>query len=354
MIEGSLRTVPLTEVFQILATGQKSGILTILRGSSRARVYFELGRVQYAHLAPGLHLGEVMVRMDLLTSQEVQQILLRQDKENAGTPLGLMAVHLGLLDQSELRHALKMQVVEVITELLMWKQGQFSFAERNLDASQVPTEHTLDAMMLLMEVATRLEEFKKGAVNANIVFEKSGDPTGVKLSAGMWEVLGHVDGKRTALSIAVETDFPEREVYNLLYQLQHQQLITPTPYQIADPIVLILSPSSAMQRLMRLGLQRARLQVEISHTTEEAFGMIESLRPQAIVVEDEDGHGWEFVREVRRGNRHSHLPILVVAESDITQGILGRLRRPKANFLKKPFREIDFQQTVIHMLGRSL
>lgn len=355
MIEGSLTTVPLNEVFQILATAQKSGILTILQGNNRARVYFELGRVQYAHLSPGLHLGEVMVRMDLLTSQEVQQILLRQDRENAGTPLGLTAVYLGLISQEELRAALKMQVLEVITELLMWKQGQFSFAERNVNASQVPTEHTLDAMMLLMEVSTRLDEFKRGSVNPNIVFEKTGDPTqgNQPLTAGVWEILGHVDGKRTALGIAVETDLPEREVYNILYHLQQQGIITPTPYQIDDPLVLIVSASSAMQRLMRLALQRARLQVEISHNHPDALKAIHELRPQAIIVEDDDGRGWEFVRQVRRSDGHSHLPILVVATEN-PQGLMNRLRRPKANFLQKPFREIDFQQTVIHMLGRSL
>src|SRR5690606_27104036 len=97
MIEGSLRNVPLSDIFQIIATGQKSGVLTVQRGQARARIYFDQGRIGYAHVTPGVHLGEILVRMDLLTAHEVQEILRRQHTENPGTQLGLMASQMGLL-----------------------------------------------------------------------------------------------------------------------------------------------------------------------------------------------------------------------------------------------------------------
>lgn len=353
MIEGSLRDAPLSDVFQIIVSGQKSGILTVVRGSARARIYFEFGRVQYAHLTPGIHLGEMLVRMDLLDTHEVQEILLKQTMENAGTPLGLMAVDQGLIENGELGSALKAQTLEVMTELMLWKSGSFSFEDRSLLASQVPTEHTLDAMMLLMEVAKRLDEWAN-RVDPGSLFERVGDPTKVTMPQGGWEVLGYVDGKRSAASIAAELDLPERAVYRILYELQQSGIIRPLPFQLEEPLVLVVSQSSALQRLMCLALQRARLRTDIAHDTAEAMTYVHAQHPRAIVLDDESENGWSFVRELRRLPAQGHLPILMLQTSEPSGGFFSRLRRPKALALKKPFHELEFQQVVTQMVGRSL
>lgn len=354
MIEGSLRDAALTDVFQIIVTGQKSGILTVLRKNARARIYFEMGRLQYAHLSPGVHLGEILVRMELLTTQEVQEILLKQTIENAGTPLGLMAVEMGLLSAAELKGAVRAQTIEVITEIMMWRSGTFSFVDRSNDASQVPTEQSLDVMMLLMEVIARLDEWRNGTVEPFIVFERSGDPTKFTLPEGGWEVLGYVDGKRSASSVAAELDLAERHVYSILFELQERSLVRPAQFQIDEPLVLVISPSSAMQRIMRLALRRARLRVEVAEDGEEGMKVLLEQHPKAIIVEDGKGEGWDFVRELRRLPGQSHLPVLVVGDEPSGGGFFGRLKRPKATVLNKPFREIDFQQVITQMVGRSL
>ncbi|MDZ7705139.1 MAG: response regulator [Trueperaceae bacterium] len=353
MIEGSLRDAPLSDVFQIVVSGQKSGILTVVRNQSRARIYFDMGRLQYAHLSPGVHLGEIMVRMDLLTTQEVQEILARQQQENAGTPLGLMAIDFGLIDQDDLRQAVRAQIVEVLTEILLWRSGNFSFAERSGAASQVPTEHSLDAMMLLMEVIQKLDSWQDSTVNPNVIFEKSGDPTKFTLPKGGWEVLGYVDNKRSAASVAAEIDLPERQVYNILFELRERGLVTESLYQVDDPLVLVISPSSAMQRLMQLALRRARLRVDVTSDVQEGMRLLLEHHPQAIVVEDLGGEGWEFVKELRKLPGQGHIPVLVLGEEQDSGGLFSRFRRPKAEVLGRPFREIDFQQIVTRMVGRK-
>ena len=81
MIQGSLKNLPLTDMFQLIANSQKSGIMTLTRFEARARIYFDLGRISYAHMTPGNHLGEIMVRMDMLTFHDVQELLKRQRHE---------------------------------------------------------------------------------------------------------------------------------------------------------------------------------------------------------------------------------------------------------------------------------
>ena len=354
MIEGSLRNVPLSDVFQIMGTGQKSGILTVAREEGKARIYFEHGKIQYAHVTPGVHLGEILVRMELLTSFEVQDILFKQKYENPGTPLGLTAVALGYLDQSDLKLALRAQVTEVITDLMFWRNGTFHFAEKSPLASQVPTEHTFDAMQLLMEVIRRLNNWKEGSADPSLVFERKGDPSKLELPPVTWEILGHVDGKRTGLSIAAEMDLSEKQVYHLLFVLERAGVIQPASYTTQNPTILLVSPSSALQRLMRLSLRRANLAPQLVDSYVSGVSYVRNQHPQMIVVDEHDGEGWDFVKDVRKLSGRSHLPIVLLSNNQEKPGFFERFRRPKAHVLTKPFRELEFQQLVSQLVGRPL
>ena len=354
MIEGSLRNVPLSDVFQILATGHKSGVLTVVREEGKARIYFELGKIQYAHVTPGVHLGEILVRMEFLTSYEVQDILFKQRYENPGTPLGLTAVAMGYLDQSDLRIALRAQVIEVITDLMFWRHGSFHFAEKSPLASQVPTEHTFDAMRLLMEVIKRIDDWKEGSAEPSTVYKRLGDPTKLELPTASWEVLGHVDGKRSGTSIAAEMDMSEKQVYHLLFVLESAGIIQSVNYTVDEPTILLVSPSSALQRLMRLSLRRVGLVPFVADSYVSGISYVRTEHPQMIVVDEHDGEGWTFVKDVRKLTGRSHLPVVLLSGETEKPGFFERFKRPKAHVLEKPFQEIEFQQLVSQLAGRPI
>lgn len=340
------------DVFQIIITGQKTGVLTVEGPSARARVFFELGRLQSAHMQPGVHLGEILVRMDYLTAREVQEILAEQRAENAGTPLGLAALKKALIEGADLRRALEAQAIEIIGELMLWKAGQFSFSERSATASQVPTEESLDAMNLLMEAVRRLDSWRQGAVGPNEVYEKAADPTKYSLPKGGWDVLQAVDGRRSARAVAAELDMGDKQVYHVMYELKERGVIRPALFQLEDPTVLVVSPSSALQRLIHLSLQRASLRPEVVSGYAEGLDCLAERHPQAVVVDDEGGGAWDFVRELRRRPGQSHLPVLLLS-AEPEGGFLSRLRRPKATVLAKPFHELELQEAVNTLLGRS-
>lgn len=354
MIEGSLRNVPLSDVFQIITTGLKSGVLTVSDMDRRARIYFEMGRIQYAHMIPGVHLGEMLVRMELLTTFEVQTILRKQSEENPGTPLGLTAVAMGYITEEELKRALEAQIIEAISEILLWRRGNFHFAEKSPTASQVPTDHTFDGMFLLMEMLSRIDAWKAGLVKAEDIFERCGDPTRIEMPEGGWDVLGQVNGRRSAASIAAETDLSEKHVYHLLYQLQEAGVIRLSSFTVDEPTVLVVCYSSALQRLLRLSLQRAGLRLQIADSFRYGIEFLLKSHPQAIVVDGLHGEEWEFIREVRKMPGRSHLPIVLLSYEVQTPGLLERFRRPKAHLLKKPFEEIELQQMLSQVLGRTL
>lgn len=350
MIEGSLRNVPLTDVFQVIATSQKSGTLNLSRGKSRARVNFLQGRIQYAHLVPGINLGEILVRLDVLDPSEMLTLLLAQRRENPGLPLARAALEAGYINEQALRSGLERQIHEVLSELLGWRSGNFSFGEDEDYALELPFAHSLDAMMLLMQVTQRLAEYEEGAIEPTAVYRKALDPTEVEMPANGWEVLAAVDGRRNAASVAADSPLPERHAYLVLYSLQHLGVIERSPFQVEVPLVLLLSSSNAQGRLLRLLLQRCRVLPHLESEPRKAMTFLADRHPRAIVVDDQDGSAWQFVREVRRMPGKSHLPAVVLTAGN-EAGLLAKMRRPRALTLSKPFEELDFQRLVGRMVG---
>jgi hypothetical protein len=351
MLEGSLRNVPLTDVFQVVATSQKSGTLTLVRGRSRARVLFDHGRVRYAYMAPGVNLGELLVRMDLLTVSEMLELLGRQTRENPGLPLGLAAVAAGYLDEAELSSALERQVFEVLVELLSWRSGNFSFGEGDDRAQQVPITHGFEAMMLLMQVSQLLADYEEGAVPPTAVFRQAGDPTKVSMPPSGWEVLAAVDGRRPAASVAAELDIPERQVYSLLHTLQGLGVVEPSPFPMDVPPVLVVTPSYAHGRLLRLLLLRNRALPHVEAEPKQALEYLGQHQPKAVVIDDHDSFAWQFLREVRRLPGKAHLPAVVLTTAGSDAGVLAKMRRPRALTLVKPYKELDFQGLLQRMIG---
>ena len=348
MISGTLKTFPLADVFQLAALSQKSGILTVERSGVRGRVYFAQGRVAYAHLSSTAHLGEVLMRLDLLTAVEVQEILADQSRENAGTLLGRMAVERGLLDEADLERAIEAQAFDVVTELLSWTDGAFEFTDVDPGASQVPPGHGIDAGMLMMRVAQGIEEFREFGAPPEAVFKRSGDPTLVTLPAGGWEVLGQVDGWRSARTLAAESDMPERRLLAVLGELEKLGVIERSPYPADEPLVLVVSASPALTRLITLALRRSGVRAAHVGTADDVFAGINEHHPRALVLDD-DGAAWEFVRDLRKSAAQGHLPVLVLVDKAPRGGLFRPL--PKAEWLLKPYDELELQRQVANLVG---
>ncbi|MEX2536592.1 MAG: response regulator [Trueperaceae bacterium] len=351
MIEGSLRNLPLVDVFQVVATSNKSGTLSLIRGRRDARVIFKAGRIQYAHLSPGVHLAEILVRMELVSVCKMLTLLAQGERERLSLPLGLAAVEAGYLDEEGLRAGLERQVFEVLSELLTWRSGSFSFGEEVELALQMPVARGFDAMSVLMQVAQGLADYQDGAVKPTAVYQQVGDPTKVEMPSVGWDVLAAVDGRRHAASVAAEIDLPERQAYRLLHVLERLGVIAPSPFPVEVPLVLLLTPSNGHGRLLRLLLARSRAFAHVETEAQAAIEFLAQNHPRAIVVDDHGGAGWQFVREVRRIPGKNHLPVVVLTGKGSDGGVLARARRPRAHILVKPFQELDFQQLLSRMVG---
>ena len=361
MLEGDLKNLPFNDLLQVLASGQKTGVLTVTKKGAQARLYLRRGRLEQAQVRPGAHLGELLVKMDLLTTFEVQTLLAQQEHTDPGVGLGLLAVAAECLNVDGLKRALKAQILEVLTDLAGWRSGRFSFGEYPLGAAQPPSDYSFDTGFLLMEAVGRVDAWQQG-VSPERVLERVGDPTQASLPHSSWELLGHVDGRRSARTVAAEVDLPSAEVYHLLHRLETEGVVAPARYPGEASNALVLSANEALQRLIALSLQRANFTVFKADTTAAGLELVQQRRPHVIVVDDE-GEGWAFVRALRGLTGRSHLPVVLLSNPGHggapnpgapRTGLFGRFKRPHAHTLQKPFHELELQQLVIRVVGRQL
>lgn len=329
MIRATLEELDLGELLKALEAGRRSAVVTF-RGRIYGRIHLLGGRIVYARTEPGPHLGEYLVRLGHLSLEEVQELVERQGRENPGTPLGALALELGLIGEEELKEALEAQVLEALATLLGEKEGEV-LAEPLVEGSQVALPHTLDTGAALMEAARRLDEWRRGQVDPDEVFQLVEDPTRHPLTPEAWAVLELLDGVRRARSVALLSGLPEEEVYHLLFELKGRGLIRPSTLLAEDPLVLVLAESSVVRRLLLYLLEAHRFRVLLARDPESALRLLQE-RPKGIVLQGEKA--LEMARRIRAHPEGRLASLYLVSETPP-----GLLFRPlRVLHLPKPLR----------------
>lgn len=347
MFEGKLKQIPLSELFGMIAGGHKSGLLKLYCEENESHIYFEDGLITYARILEGANLGEYLMRMELLTSLQVQQLVALQAKENPHTMLGLLAYRRNLILESQLIDALSAQVSDTITEVLGWSNNAragFTFQETGGESSQVPTEHRFNPQTVIFEAAKRIDEWSRGQVQPWQVLRPL--DTDFDLSLEEWEMLSLINGQRSCASIATEFDLPEGEVYRRLYILLEKGAAELLSVQPEDPYILLISGSATLRRLGALMLTRARYRIVTANTLEKAKDIIQNTFVSAAILDSENPT--EDANNLRSIKGRGHLMVLVLTNQKPTlRSRLARLR-----YLPKPLDEDVLLQALSQVVKR--
>lgn len=346
MIEGSLRDAAFTDVLQIVVAGRKDGVLHLERDDRRARVWIQAGRLVAASVDDGVHLGEMLVRLDLLGVDEVQTLLAEQSATPEDRPLGRAAVARGWIDAKQLEAALERHIVEVLNELSGWRDGRFQFAEGEPPIGAYDA-HGFDALQVLMQVS----DARAGTIlDPDMVLCRVGDPTVHTLSPDAWELLRLVDGHASARALAAETDMPEGRSLQILAELLTAGVLAQAADAEAPPTVLFACADPAEARLLRLALLRLGTRPEMVTDLGAANAVFDALRPSAVIL-DAELAPWSWLRALRRRTEGSHVPVLVIGAG--RAGWWTRRRQVGTDRLPRPYREVDLHAWLRHKLPRA-
>jgi len=346
LIEGSLRDAAFNDVLQIVVAGRKDGVLHLEHRDRRARVWIGAGRLVAASVDDGVHLGEMLVRLDLLGVDEVQSLLAEQAATPGGPPIGQAAIARGWINAEQLALAVERHIVEVLNELSGWRDGRFRFAEGEPPVG-VHDAGGFDALHVLMQVS----DVRSGAALApDVVLRRAGDPTAHTLPPAAWDLLRLVDGHSSASAIAAETDLPEGRSLQILAELLAAGVVAPATEAATPPSVLFACADAVEARLLRLTLLRHGTRPEMVTGLGAAEAVFDELRPSAVIL-DAELDPWGWLRALRRRTEGSHVPVLVIGAGPARWW--ARRREAGTDRLARPYREVDLQTWLSQKLPRA-
>ncbi len=260
-IEGPLRELALSDVFQLLDLSRKTGVLTVTQEGRQhpAVIRFDRGGVTGAQL-PGTseRLGHLLLRAGKVTEADIEAGR-RMQKSRPGQPLGLVLVEQGIVQAADVTRQLRFQIQETVFELMQWKDGYFRFEEAPPPVAspvgvRVPTES------LLMEAARRIDEWstlEAKIPHMGVVPALVGDlPEGITIDLlpEEWEVLAEIDGTRSMREVAGNLGRSEFEVAKIVYGLVSTAIV-----EIREEQAPAAPASQSWERPLRDGLGEAQL-----------------------------------------------------------------------------------------------
>ncbi len=227
-IEGPLKELHIHDVFQLLDLGRKTGVLRVtseLRQNA-GTVYFEQGAVVGAEIRSNpFPLGGLLVRSGKVSEEDVAHARAVQPTRS-GMRLGEILLEIGALSRRELDRMVRIQVEEVIFELMSWSEGYFSFEEGAAGRTIAEATYRIPTESLLMEAARRIDEWSwmearipHLGVVARLAPGPAEDGGMIDLRPAEWEVLAAVDGDSDVRDIARRVGRSDFEVAKTLFGL---------------------------------------------------------------------------------------------------------------------------------------
>lgn len=244
-IEGPIRELALSDVFQLLDLSRKTGVLTVTGDPAgrKATIRFERGAVVGAELAGSTgRIDRLLLMAGKVTEAQVVRAVQLQ-RQQPGRRIGTLLVEMGAVSEADLRRQLRFQIEEIVFDLIQWKDGYFRFEEAapagpaDGVAVRVPTES------LLMEAARRIDEWSTleakiphmGVVPA--LTGEGADEGVLDLHPREWEVLAEIDGVRPLKEIASDLGRSDFDVAKIVYGLVSTGVV-----DIADEVVAAAVP----------------------------------------------------------------------------------------------------------------
>lgn len=224
-MKGTLSEGALPALLRAVYVGRKTGTLHFTRGQDVRSVRFRQGHILSAQSSvPQEHLGEVLVRNELLTAADLERAGAR--KRQTGKRLGETLQEMGLIEREHLEDALALHVREVLLNVFSWNSGEYSLEEPPPGAFHGEPTLKLSTGEMILETVRLLQnpEVVRAALgDTNRILDLSTDPLlrfqKVTLSPTDGYVLSRVDGMMKARQIVEMIPLPQEEVEKSLYGL---------------------------------------------------------------------------------------------------------------------------------------
>lgn len=229
-LEGNLSAFGLSEILQLIAVQQKTGMLTVSSKESNAVIFFRDGTIistRDRRRKANDPFKEYLTRYGVLTRDQ----LIKMTQISAQSKLDILDIigSEGFMTDQEIRSHFQKQIQESLHEILSWEQCSYKFISSDDVVSGIATcgEFSIEAM--LMESMRRIDEFPQLLEmfpSDRVLVNRSEKAAGEEAFTGNEKRILSVLGDGASLSELISRGkMPLFEVYETLKQLSEKRLI---------------------------------------------------------------------------------------------------------------------------------
>lgn len=236
-LRGSLQTMEVPSLIQLIASGRKTGLLRCVLGTNTTKIFFLEGKIVAAESTDPLQtLGQYLIMCNLCSEGDLKRGLEMQKR--TGAFLGGALIELGVLERAQLRQALQGKTEEIVCDLFDWGKGSFDFVAQVVDPASHPAALELDLERTLLRGSLRkdkLEQIRQMFPRARTVLRRTNmafeSPDARPFTT---KVLALVDGRRSIAEIQLEARGSEYRVGQELLELVDQGYVEIDPSAVAE------------------------------------------------------------------------------------------------------------------------
>lgn len=225
VLKGTFDTIPLPEIFQLLAGQKKTGLLTVTDGTRNAKIQFIDGNIISAseeRTDTEGRIGKMMVKSGLISGMDLQDAL--AVKKNTDKKLGQILIELRMIDENMLKDILRLQNVHLIYQLFRLGKGKYHFDPEAEVSVDIYGMDPISADFILLEGARITDEWvkiSKKIHSPNLMFKIVKPYTNdekTKLTDEEKRVYLQINDQNTVQEIGYCTRLAEFDVRKALYK----------------------------------------------------------------------------------------------------------------------------------------
>ncbi len=228
-LRGSLKTISLSSVLQLLHTEKLTGMLRVTDSNVEYQITILKGDIIYAtESKKGSRLGILLKQEGLLTEEQIQKCLIIAKKKKMA--LGKILVLEGIITSEILKKYIYKQVEEILFNLFRWENGEFDFKETTLNLKWLVV-FKLNILKLILDASRKIDTMSVLAkrIPSDLIIFKISEKTKLdkekKLNADEQTILSLIDGKLNVKELIDKSEFGHFVMYKILYSFVSTGLI---------------------------------------------------------------------------------------------------------------------------------
>lgn len=234
-LEGNLKDFSLSDMFRLLASGSKTGVLHVERDGDAGSVCFKSGQVFGAWVGTaGEPASKRLAKSGVVSEKQLRQaqgLMKIQKKDKADRKLGQILIDEGYLEPDVLEAFVREQVSDALFDLLRWEEGELRF-ESDETCAELDLGIAASVDVVLADAGKRLETWnriREKIPSVDTRFAMASGPgqksTEIHLKPREWMLLCFLHGGRSVRELVQLTGYNDFETAKILYAMYAGGLI---------------------------------------------------------------------------------------------------------------------------------